>query len=568
MRNCFFHKLACLAVIGLLQGCLLFQPPGPAQFPDRDASLNRSMLAAYHYSLGVLNLLNENSAEAISEYEKARQFDPESQLLAAELAILYGERGSFEKALALLNDALKSYPGDVEMHFLRAGLYANIKDHTNTVHAYQSVIALDPKHISAHLYLGTAYAEQKDFQNALDTIRKLLAIDPDHVIGHYYLAKILTELKQDDEAEKEFKKAIDIRPSFESAMADLGALYEKQKKYALAILIYDDITKTNPSRVRVRIRMGDLLLREKRNAEADQVFGEILRQQASNKEIALTIGLIYLERERPDRAVDLFEKLHASYPDDQKIRYLLAAAYSEKSQNPQALEMFARITPDSDFYVNARTHAATILKKEGKPDEAVKAIREAIAVKTDAPGLYVFLSSLYDGNKDYTHAEKVLRDGLDVLPKSMEILYSIGLLYEKTGRFEDGIKHMRQILAIDPDHADALNFIGYSYADRNIRLDEAEELIKKAMQLKPGNAYIIDSLGWVYFRQNRMERAIELLMEAIRLQPDDVAISEHLGDAYVQNGQFKEALDLYQKTLKLNPDSKTLPGKISDLLKK
>ncbi|MEI8332939.1 MAG: tetratricopeptide repeat protein [Chloroflexota bacterium] len=100
------------------------------------------------------------------------------------------------------------------------------------------------------------------------------------------------------------------------------------------------------------------------------------------------------------------------------------------------------------------------------------------------------------------------------------------------------------------------------------RLDEAEELIKKALQLKPGNAYIIDSLGWVYFRQNKLERAIELLMEAVRLQPDDVAISEHLGDAYVRNGQFKEALDIYQKTLKLNPDGKTLPGKISDLLKK
>jgi tetratricopeptide (TPR) repeat protein len=230
--------------------------------------------------------------------------------------------------------------------------------------------------------------------------------------------------------------------------------------------------------------------------------------------------------------------------------------------------MFARITPDSDFYVNARTHAAMILKKEGKPDEAMKTVREAIAVKTDAPRLYVFLSSLYDEKKDYAHAEKALRGGLDVLPKSLELLYSLGVLYEKTDRFEDGIKLMRQILAIDPGHADALNFIGYSYADRNIRLDEAEELIKKAMQLKPGNAYIIDSLGWVYFRQNKLERAIELLREAVHLQPDDVAIGEHLGDAYVRNGQFKEALEVYQKTLKLNPDSKTLPGKIGDLLKK
>jgi tetratricopeptide (TPR) repeat protein len=142
------------------------------------------------------------------------------------------------------------------------------------------------------------------------------------------------------------------------------------------------------------------------------------------------------------------------------------------------------------------------------------------------------------------------------------------VLFEKTGRFEDGIQQMQKILAINPDHADALNFVGYSYADRGIHLSKAEEMIKKALQLKPGSAYILDSLGWVYFRQNKLDQAIRYLMESTRLQPDDATINEHLGDAYVKAGQFKEAIEIYQKTLKLNPDSKTLPGKISDLLKK
>jgi tetratricopeptide (TPR) repeat protein len=142
------------------------------------------------------------------------------------------------------------------------------------------------------------------------------------------------------------------------------------------------------------------------------------------------------------------------------------------------------------------------------------------------------------------------------------------VLFEKTDRFEAGIQQMRLILVIDPDHADALNFIGYSYADRDIHLSEAEELIKKASRLKPGNAYIIDSLGWVYFRQNKLDQAIQHLAEAARLQPNDVAITEHLGDAYVKIGKLKEALEIYQKALKLNPGSNTLPKKIGDLLKK
>jgi tetratricopeptide (TPR) repeat protein len=234
----------------------------------------------------------------------------------------------------------------------------------------------------------------------------------------------------------------------------------------------------------------------------------------------------------------------------------------------QALEMYRQIPPDSEFFVNAGIQAAVILKNEGSIDGAVKIIRETIERKKDAPGLYVFLGSLYDGKKDYLEVEKILHEGQNILPNSTEIMYSLGVLFEKTGRFDNGIEQMRKILAINPDHADALNFIGYSYADRGIHLSEAEEMIKKALRLKPGSAYIIDSLGWVYFHQNKLDEAIHYLKESIRLQPDDAAVHEHLGDAYVKAGQFKEALDVYQKTLKLNPDSKTLPKKINDLLKK
>jgi len=182
--------------------------------------------------------------------------------------------------------------------------------------------------------------------------------------------------------------------------------------------------------------------------------------------------------------------------------------------------------------------------------------------------LFRSLGTLYDGKKDYAQAEKILREGLGILPESTEILYSLGVLFEKTGRFEDGIQQMRLILALNPDHADALNFIGYSYADRNLHLSEAEEMINKALRLKPGSAHIIDSLGWVYFRQNKPDQAIRHLTEAARLQPDDATISEHLGDAYVKAGQFKKALEIYQQSLKLNPGSNTLPMKIRDLLKK
>ncbi len=127
---------------------------------------------------------------------------------------------------------------------------------------------------------------------------------------------------------------------------------------------------------------------------------------------------------------------------------------------------------------------------------------------------------------------------------------------------------MQTVLKLDPDHAEALNFIGYLYADRGIHLDEAERMIKKALQLKPGNGYMIDSLGWVYFRQNRLDEAIRYLKEAAEALPEDAAISEHLGDVYIRSGQIREAVEAYEHAIRFNPESEALKKKLDDLVRK
>jgi tetratricopeptide (TPR) repeat protein len=123
------------------------------------------------------------------------------------------------------------------------------------------------------------------------------------------------------------------------------------------------------------------------------------------------------------------------------------------------------------------------------------------------------------------------------------------------------------VLKLDPDHADTLNFIGYMYADRGIHLDEAERMIKKALALKPGNGYMIDSLGWLYFRKNKLEEAIKYLKEASDILPEDPAILDHLGDVYIHKGQIPEALDAYNRAVRFNPGSELLKKKRDDAIR-
>ena len=109
--------------------------------------------------------------------------------------------------------------------------------------------------------------------------------------------------------------------------------------------------------------------------------------------------------------------------------------------------------------------------------------------------------------------------------------------WRKLNRFEESIKSMEKVLDIDPQNADALNFIGYSYADRGIHLDEAEQMIVQALKIKPDNGYILDSLGWVHFKKNKYDSALKHLKRALELLPDDPNIMEHLGDVYLKIGQ-------------------------------
>ncbi len=117
------------------------------------------------------------------------------------------------------------------------------------------------------------------------------------------------------------------------------------------------------------------------------------------------------------------------------------------------------------------------------------------------------------------------------------------------------IAEMKEVLRLNPDYADALNYLGYSYADRGIQLEEALELVQKAMALKPRMGYITDSLGWVYFKLGDYERAVTELEKANELTPDDPFITEHLADSYFKLSRIEKAVELYKKALKLDPKS-------------
>jgi len=174
------------------------------------------------------------------------------------------------------------------------------------------------------------------------------------------------------------------------------------------------------------------------------------------------------------------------------------------------------------------------------------------------------LAALYEEQQDIPQALKALERGLRIFPGDGGLLYHQGVIHERGKNRDQAIAAMRQVIEIDPEHAEALNFLAYIYAEEGIHLDEALDLAGRALELKP-EGHIIDTLGWVYFKLRRYGEARVELERAALLMPDDSVVQEHLGDVYRALKLWDKARRAYLRALELNPDNASVSEKLEEL---
>ena len=258
----------------------------------------------------------------------------------------------------------------------------------------------------------------------------------------------------------------------------------------------------------------------------------------------------------------LLEKLLKSdFPDKSTIHFFLGQLDEEQKKPEAALAHFRQVTA-GDQYVAARARAAQILLQQGKPDEArelLHATRGGSA--TEQAQLAIAEAQLLReaGRRDDGYA--VLEAALAKYPDNPELLYETALTAERQGKPEVMEKHLRQLLKLKPDHAHALNALGYSLAERNIRLAEAQDLITRALALAPQDPFIMDSMGWVQFRQGKLPEALKTLETAYGIKADP-EIAAHLGEVLWTMGRKDDAARLLKDAAKKYPDNDVLAGAV------
>ena len=559
--------------MGFFQTCASLQSGLPTDKPVTTPALEEpppqkdNLQQAYeNFALGSLAMNRGQYDEARKYLSKAMETDPKSDYLLRKMALLLKNLKEYPNAVNYALKALDLSPDDVSNIVLLADLYALMDKDDLAITQYEKAVRLDPQNQRIRLLLTTILIRKEQFQKALSHLVKLTEQNPELVIAHYYRGRINLELRQYREAEEAFLQALKINKDLEPALFDLSTLYQVTERTVKAIQTYKKLLQAFPGNMAARERLVNLYFKLGLKKEAEQQIEELKQHSKPGERIRQTLGLIYLRQGKLTESIEELKMIVSAWPEDDKSRYYLATAYNSKDDSEKALEHFSLIRRESSYFIPAQMHIAYLLDAQKKYDEAITVLQKAISFEKTKVELYLMLSSVYETRKDYSKAMEVVREGLDQDEKNIELIYRLGVLLDKTGDKTSCIEQMKSILEIDPNHADSLNYIGYTYAEQGIKLDEAMELIQKALRAKPDTGYIIDSLGWVYFQKGLYDEAVEYLEKAVNLMPDDPTINEHVGDAYLKKKKYKKALSHYKKALSLKPpDEKKLKEKITEV---
>lgn len=494
-------------------------------------------------------------AEAFEAYEKALICDPNVNYLKEKIPILLLKMGEHEKAAAWLRQALTDHPEENNNRIFLASLYIQQDKLAEAIKLYYQVLERDPDNESVHLRLGLLYSHQEEFDKAENIFRQLLSKNSNSYFAHLSLARLLKQREKSEESIKEYEKALLLNWSKELAY-EIGNYYSILKKHSEALRIYTAIAENDPFDEKAGLSRTQAFLEMDKNDEALEELRNIITFSKNPANIELIISKVLLRKNEVQKAKDILERL-AEETADSEPRYMLALLAYKEENYPAAITHLNLISPESADFEDSVYLQIRIFKETKTQDKGIALLRKHIAKKASRrPLFYALLASLYHEKKEDPSAISLLEAAVSLYPDNPQLFFDYALMLDKNGMEEQAMSKMAKVLELQPEHAEALNFIGYTWADKNVRLKEALEYIEKAVALEPNNGYIIDSLGWVYYRLGDFQKAIQELKRSLELAPEDPHIYDHLGDAYRADKKYVEALEQYQKALKMFEDEK------------
>jgi tetratricopeptide (TPR) repeat protein len=483
--------------------------------------------AYYNYLQGMVEERAGNTTKALESYEKAVQQDPQALQVYRDMAELRLRLGQPDAALV-----------DAE----------HVKE-------------LAPKDPSTFIFLGNIRVAQGDLAKAADAYEQALKLDPSNLralenLGNYYA------LLDPDKSLSYYQRYIDINPRDADIYFQMALVNQKRGNLKKALPLYQQSIELDSEQIASHMALADLYEQEKSTAAAIAEYETAIKLQPASPLVTGRLGNLLYRDGQWDRAKAAFETVAKATPQEPSAYYWLARVAEEKKDWKEAAtnaEKAYKLSQDPQFLALT----AYYMTLDHQVENAVKYLEKAKENDPNNANVLLFLGMNYLDMNKVEKAQEVLAKGVAQYPKDVQLRFQLGSAEDRLNHFDAAVDQFQTVLKLDPKNSAAMNYLGYSWADRGIRLPEAEKLLRQAVALDPDNGAYLDSLGWVRYKQGDASEARHFLEKAVILSPDPL-IYDHLGDACLADKHPEAALQAWSKALSMDPKNDALRKKIQD----
>ncbi len=507
---------------GVSGGAILSLPNiNPIRSLGADQCLSRMKLAGSDITgmtvadYGFIKLLAQKNGKtdiAISEFERALAYDENATTVYKDLALVYLQNGDTKKALANTKELQKKEFDNVDTQMFAGSLFLSLNDTEGARKCWERALEIDPSNEVATVYLAAYYSSDNKLEESVKYWTKYLEQQPESSEGYFQLGLAQERMGLLDKALNSYKKVTKLKPEAQEAYLARARVYENKKEFKLAIDEYKEYAKLFTGNPAILIYLGKCYYEEKNYEQAEEILLRAKEYVPNNITLNYLLGIVYEKQLKLDDAIDTFEFIVKHEPT--------AANYTRLGY----------------FYS---------LKRDYKTAE--KRFNKALNIEPlNSEILYLAALNCLDYEK-YDEARKKLEKSIYLKPDFNEGKFFLAVTYDKTNHFDKAEELIKEILEAEPDNARALNYLGYSYVNKNINLDVAEQLLEKLIKTGTEEPAYLDSFAWLYYKKQNYELAETYILKAVNNQNSvfDKDLYEHLGDISIETDKIQQAYFAY-----------------------
>lgn len=416
----------------------------------------------------------------------------------------------------------------------------------------------------AFMQVSRSLANAKDKSAAMALVQRLTDDYPKLPQAHYALAQAAANAGKRDIALDAIRLAQKLKPDWEAAVVSEARLLQSESVEA-ALERLSLYLRGYPNSREVRLAYARVLVADRRYGEARNEFQKLLADFPTNSDVVYAVALLSMQLSDYDAAESSLKRLlELDFADKETVLLYLGQIAEEQKNYPQALHWYGKVG-QGERYLSAQIRYAQIMARQGHIEQARSHLQQLDAGnEQQRVQLILAEAQILRDAKRNQEAFDFIANALGRLPENPDLLYDYAMLAERIERFDVLESSLKKVIKLRPNHAHAYNALGYTFAERNLRLSEARELIEKALDLAPTDHFILDSMGWVLYRMGQIDESVQYLKRAFAGRADP-EIAAHLGEVLWVSGKREEAKKILDEASNKHPDNETLSSTIRRL---